>query len=669
MASGVLVIGAEAALREVCARTLRQAGFEVLTTDRTGRGLTLVRDKAPEAVILALRAAQAGGEESRRLARELESLHIPLVVIGHGTLEDAVEAIHYGACDFLAQPFTPEALNRAVLKAVEHRELLTQTVALEKRKRLLEENFVSMASHELRAPLASLKFQLETLSGGLAGSLPDKTARLVDNASRKADALMRLVDRWLAMTRSDATAVRAPKPVDLGSLLAAVVSNVQEKVEARELHLSLDKPPEPVVVLGDAESLEELFTNLALNAVKYTPPGGQVRLRLERANQEAAVSVEDTGIGISEQDLGLVFEPFYRTRQGRTAEGHGLGLAIAKRIAESHGGRISVQSTLGQGTCFKVFLPTTTAAPAAMEAAPAGAQAADAKGDGKVGAVMVVGGGIGGMQAALDLAESGLKVYLVEKSPALGGVMAQLDKTFPTNDCAMCTLAPRMVECAEHPNIEKLVYSEVEELTGRPGRFQVRVRRKARSIISEKCTGCGECSAGCVVRQRVRLEPPEPEPPGLTPEELAEVDHIIAEQGTDPSAIVPILQDLNTRYNWLAPGALRRVSEAVGLPLARVLRIATFYNMFSLKPRGRYLIRVCMGTACHVKGAGRILDRLSHELGIQVGGTTADRRFTLEAVRCLGCCGLAPVATVQEDVYGKTSPAEFMRALAKYPAV
>jgi NADH:ubiquinone oxidoreductase subunit E len=129
-----------------------------------------------------------------------------------------------------------------------------------------------------------------------------------------------------------------------------------------------------------------------------------------------------------------------------------------------------------------------------------------------------------------------------------------------------------------------------------------------------------------------------------------------------------VLQDINAKYNWLPPGAVIRVSEAVGLPLVRVLRIATFYNMFSFKPRGKHLIRVCLGTACHVKGAGRILERLAGELEIQVGETTRDRRFTLEAVRCLGCCGLAPVVTVNDDVHGKLTAGGFLKVLDQYPA-
>jgi len=287
-------------------------------------------------------------------------------------------------------------------------------------------------------------------------------------------------------------------------------------------------------------------------------------------------------------------------------------------------------------------------------------------GNDKVGAVMVVGGGIAGMQASVDLAESGYKVYLVEKGPAIGGAMAQLDKTFPTNDCAMCTLAPRLVECGRHPNIEKMTYSEVLDLQGQPGHFRVRVRRKARSVDPAKCTGCGDCSAACLVRNRAYFESPEEEPPEMSADEMGEVDRILGQHGDGPSAIVPVLQDINTKYRWLPPGAIWRVAQAVGLPLARVLRIATFYNMFSFQPRGKHLIRVCTGTACHVKGAARILDRLAGELSVGVGGTTQDRRFTLEAVRCLGCCGLAPVVTVNDDVYGKTTSSGFLKVLDKY---
>lgn len=116
-----------------------------------------------------------------------------------------------------------------------------------------------------------------------------------------------------------------------------------------------------------------------------------------------------------------------------------------------------------------------------------------------VGAVLVVGAGIGGMQASLDLAEAGLKVYLLERSPAIGGTMAQLDKTFPTNDCSMCIMSPKLVEVGRHLNIEILTTADIEGISGEPGNFRVKIRQRPRYVKLEACTGCGDCAVACPV--------------------------------------------------------------------------------------------------------------------------------------------------------------------------
>ena len=117
----------------------------------------------------------------------------------------------------------------------------------------------------------------------------------------------------------------------------------------------------------------------------------------------------------------------------------------------------------------------------------------------KIGAVLIVGGGVAGVQAALDVANSGFKSYLIDQSPSIGGVMGQLDKTFPTNDCSMCILAPKLVEAGRHPNISLITNAQITDVKGEPGDFEVKVLKRSRYINEEKCNGCGVCAQKCLV--------------------------------------------------------------------------------------------------------------------------------------------------------------------------
>jgi NADH:ubiquinone oxidoreductase subunit E/NAD-dependent dihydropyrimidine dehydrogenase PreA subunit len=288
--------------------------------------------------------------------------------------------------------------------------------------------------------------------------------------------------------------------------------------------------------------------------------------------------------------------------------------------------------------------------------------------NGKVGAVLVVGGGIGGMQAALDLAESGFKVYLADNKPSIGGVMSQLDKTFPTNDCAMCTMAPRLVEIGRHKDIEVITLADVETLEGTAGRFQVTVKRRPRFVREDKCTGCGQCMTNCPVRNEIYLLEDEEKRAkvDIPAEDRTKVDEILHQHRGEKGALVSILQSISAVYNYLPEKALRYLSRQADVPLSLIYRIASFYASFSLTPRGKYIVTICLGTACHVKGASRVMRAVEKRLGIKKGETTKDMEFTLEAVRCLGCCGLAPVMTVGQDLYGHMTESRVAEVLSPY---
>jgi len=145
-----------------------------------------------------------------------------------------------------------------------------------------------------------------------------------------------------------------------------------------------------------------------------------------------------------------------------------------------------------------------------------------------------------------------------------------------------------------------------------------------------------------------------------------DVSGIIEKYAGNPSAVIAILQDVQQEYRHLPPDALNQISESLSLPLSQAYSLATFFQAFSLEPRGQYAVNVCLGTACHVRGGQRILEKLERDLGVDVGQTTEDLNFSLDEVHCLGCCGLAPVVTVNEDLYGQLSLLKLPRILKKY---
>ena len=280
--------------------------------------------------------------------------------------------------------------------------------------------------------------------------------------------------------------------------------------------------------------------------------------------------------------------------------------------------------------------------------------------------VMVVGAGIAGIQAALDVAAAGYQVVLVERKPSIGGHMSMLDETFPTLDCSQCILTPRMVEIMQSDKISLYSYAEVEQVDGYVGNFEVKLRKKARSIDMAKCTGCGDCWNNCMSRNKIG-EPVRPAVGPSAPPEVAEkVDAILNKYGDQSGMVIGAMQDIQNAFNYLRKDALVYLSERSGIPLSRLYAVARFYNSFSLKPRGKYIIRVCLGTACHLRGGGRISDAITRELGIEHGETTKDMMFTMERVNCLGTCALAPVMTVNNTYYGKMTIGKTMEVLQKY---
>ncbi len=151
-----------------------------------------------------------------------------------------------------------------------------------------------------------------------------------------------------------------------------------------------------------------------------------------------------------------------------------------------------------------------------------------------------------------------------------------------------------------------------------------------------------------------------------TNEKFEQLAKVIEELKDQPGALMPIMQHAQNIFGCVSLDVQKAIAEGLRIPLSEVYGVATFYSQFKLKPAGKYVISVCLGTACYVKGSQKVLDRLSEELKVPVGDTTDDGLFTLNATRCLGACGLAPVMTVNDEVYGRLTPDAIPGILAKY---
>lgn len=152
----------------------------------------------------------------------------------------------------------------------------------------------------------------------------------------------------------------------------------------------------------------------------------------------------------------------------------------------------------------------------------------------------------------------------------------------------------------------------------------------------------------------------------VTPEETQKIKKIVSEHKNMQGSLIPILHEVQEYYGYLPYEVQKLIAEELDIPVSEVYGVVSFYTRFKMTPVGKYKISVCLGTACYVKGADKIIDEIKNEIKIEEGQTSADKLYTLEATRCIGACGLAPVMTVNEDVYGKVEPGQVKEIIAKY---
>ena len=281
-----------------------------------------------------------------------------MVITGYATLESAVQAIKDGAYEFLAKPFTPDELRVIVRRSLDRHRLARRLAALERDKEIMRDRFAAMIGHQLRRPLSSLAQYLEVLEQGLAGPLTPKQREIVERMAARSRDLLELINDWMLLSGTEGVRLaEVARDVDLVAVVREAVARQTEGANEPSAPVNVAVSADPGPIRGAADLLRELIDNLLSNALKYTPPDGRVTVTVGAEGSMATVAVADTGAGISEAELPFVFEDFFRGREAKKSAGTGLGLPIARRIAELHGGSISLASEEGAGSTFTVRLP------------------------------------------------------------------------------------------------------------------------------------------------------------------------------------------------------------------------------------------------------------------------------------------------------------------------
>lgn len=366
----ILVVDDEPGIRSGVTRILRNfsvsypfleddIGFNVIEAATGEEAIDIIKRSSPAIVLLDNKLPGIQGVEVLQFINENHPDILVMMITSYASLELAVRATNIGAYDFVPKPFTPQELKSSVENITKHYFLRRMTRKLHREGKQVRFQFLTVLSHELKAPLNAIEGYLKMMQEKQAGNNIDSYMDFIDRSLARIQSMRSLIMDLLDLTHIESgKRQRTLREIDLTLVARSAIETMTPLAIQCDVTLTL-QTTDPVIMLADSDDMEILLNNLISNAVKYNKPGGWVKCSITKTALEVKLIVSDSGIGIEAEDIPKLFQEFTRIKnpQSKNVTGSGLGLSIVKRVADLYGAKIDVQSEPGVGSTFTIVFP------------------------------------------------------------------------------------------------------------------------------------------------------------------------------------------------------------------------------------------------------------------------------------------------------------------------
>ncbi len=366
----LLVVDDEPGIRSGIVRILRNFtvsypfmeedfAFELIEADTGEMAIEIIDSQKIDIILLDNQLPGINGIEVLDYLKKIQYDALVMMITSYASLDLAVKATNIGAYNFVPKPFTPQELKTAVESITKQLYLKRMTRLMNKEGKQIRFQFLSVLSHELKSPINAIEGYMKIMQEKQVGNNIEDYSVMIDRSMERLKGMRTLILDLLDLTKLESgKKTRSIKKVDLHEIAKMALDTAEPLAIQKQVKLYLEGE-ENTYISSDRDELEIIFNNLISNAVKYNKTGGKVFVNLTKNQTEVKITVEDTGIGMNEEDLGKLFQEFVRIKNAKTKNvtGSGLGLSIAKKMVELNGGTIKVESTPDVGSKFIVTLP------------------------------------------------------------------------------------------------------------------------------------------------------------------------------------------------------------------------------------------------------------------------------------------------------------------------